>query len=148
MKQLNFLAVFAFAVMLAISSGAFASGSTPLSVSSISHGGDWDERGISLRYLHFWYTGPDCFIQGAPNLVPSHLLNIASEGGVMVETTEGYRMMVPYDPILLTHHQQRYQIDDMITSTPRGVIVYQRFQQVPRDYVEVFQRPLEAGLCR
>jgi hypothetical protein len=148
MKQLNFLAIFAFASVLAISNGVFASESAPLSVSSITHGGDWNQRGISLRHLHFWFTGPGCFIQGAPSLVPSHLLDIAYEGGVMVETTEGYRMMVPFDPILLTRHQQRYQIDDMIASTPHGVVVYQRFQQVPRDYVEVFQRPLEAGLCR
>ncbi len=149
----NFLAAFAFLSVLTISCGAFSAETGTASPASISiagvfHGGDWDQPGLSLRHLHFWFTGPGCFIEGAPNLVPSHLLYIAREGGVMVETTEGYRMMVPYDPILLTNNRQRYQIDDMITSTPRGVSIFQRFQRLPQDYIEVFQRPLEAGLCR
>lgn len=112
-----------------------------------AHEGDWDQPGISLHDLRFWYTGPGCFYEEAPDLIPSHLLNIAREGGVMVDTTEGYRMMVPFDPLLLTDGLRRRRTDDMITSTPYGVDVFRRFQRLPQDYVEVFQRPLEAGLC-
>lgn len=132
-----------FSVLFSISLSLSASATLPLTPPP----SDWNQPGISLRYLRFWYTGPGCFYQGAPPLVPSHLLEIARLGGVMVETTEGYRMMVPFDPILITNYRERYQIDDLIVSTPGGMALYPRYQRLPQDNVEVFQRPLEAGLC-
>ena len=109
--------------------------------------GDWNTPGISLRYLGFWYTGPGCFFVGQPSIIPSHIVPVMQQGAIMVETTQGYRLMVPYDPIFLTRFPYRNQIDDMIASAPNGVGLYPRRAYLPQGYVEVFQRPMEAGLC-
>lgn len=110
--------------------------------------GNWSYSGISLQYLGFWYTGRGCFYVGQPPIVPGHVLPIMQRGARMVLTTAGYRLMVPYDPIFLTRYNHRNQIDDMITSTPYGVEIYSRYAYLPEGYVEIFQRPPEAGPCR
>lgn len=108
----------------------------------------WLDTGISLQYLNFWYTGPGCFVQVYPSSYPNYLVPVLQQGAVFVETTEGVRIMAPFDPIRLTRFSQRNRLDDMIAATPWGVGLFQRYNQLPQGAVEVFQRPPEAGLCR
>ena len=61
MKLNFFLATLAFISISAISCGAFsaetgAASSASNSSGRVFHGGDWDQPGLSLRHLHFWFT--------------------------------------------------------------------------------------------
>ncbi|WP_374029605.1 S8 family serine peptidase [Bdellovibrio bacteriovorus] len=112
-------------------------------------GGAWDQRGLSLHLLGFAPTGPGCFIDVNYNPLPHYLREVVSKGGYLVQTTVGIRVIVPFDPITLASHLRRNLMNDMIVALPQGgYAVYPRNAMIPAGAAEIFQRPLEAGLCR
>lgn len=118
-------------------------------VTGVGGGGDWNQRGLSLNLLGFGPTGPGCFNDVVYNPIPEYIRDVVSRGGVLVQTTAAVRVMVPFDPITLSPNLQRQLLNDMIVALPQGgYAVYPRRAMIPSGAVEIFQRPLEAGLCR
>lgn len=115
----------------------------------VSFGSSWESKGISLNLLGFQPTGPGCFESLQYNPVPGFLQEAVNKGGVIVRTTAGARVMVPFDPIVLAPSLRRQLLNDMIVALPQGgYAIYPRKAAVPAGSAEIFQRPLEAGLCR
>lgn len=109
--------------------------------------GGWEQTGLSLNLLGFGPTGPGCFLD-ATILPPPYAVDSIQRGGVLVQTTHGARVMTPFDPILLAPYLRRVVINDMIVALPQGGYgLFPRQGMIPQGAVEVFQRPLEAGLC-
>lgn len=114
-----------------------------------AHGSGWNQRGLSLNLLGFGPTGPGCFIDVNYNPVPEYVRDVVARGGMLVQTTAAVRVMVPFDPITMASHLRRNLLNDMIVALPQGgYAVYPRQARIPAGAVEIFQRPLEAGLCR
>jgi hypothetical protein len=111
-------------------------------------GQNWGQPGLSLNMLAFSPTGHGCFVDAIYNPMPPYLQHALSMGGVMVQTSAGLRIMTPFDPAQLNFNIRRNRIDDMIVALPQGYFVYPRYAMIPAGAVEIFQRPLEAGLCR
>lgn len=111
--------------------------------------GDWEQRGLALNLLGFWPTGPGCFVDVYLNPMPIYIREVLSKGGVLVQTTAAMRVIVPFDPITMAPYLRRVFMNDMIVALPQGgYAVYNRNALIPPGAVEIFQRPLEAGLCR
>lgn len=110
---------------------------------------NWDAGFLSLNQLAFTFTGPGCFQEADPRIsLPENVRSALSAGGVLVQTTQAYRVMLPFDPIELAPHLRRNFINDMIVMTPNdGIQIYPRYGYIPPGSVELFQRPIEAGLC-
>lgn len=107
----------------------------------------WEQRGVSLNLLGFGPTGHGCFADALIN-IPAYLNDVLQKGGALVYTTAGIRVMTPFDPIILDAKLQRRLLNDMIVALPNGgYALYPRRSGIPAGAVEVFQRPLEAGLC-
>jgi hypothetical protein len=110
-----------------------------------------NSRGLTLYLLGFSYTGRGCFeLADATRVgVPRHALEILNKGGRVVATTQGYRIMTAFDPLQLNPGLKRELPNDMIVSTPNGLMIFPRNRTagLPANFVEVFQRPLEAGAC-
>lgn len=118
-----------------------------MALTSMSKDFNWDKGSINLNYLRFSYTGGNCFKSREWAEAPAYIKQAVAAGGVLVETTMQYRIMVPYDPFELTG-QQRSRADEMVVILPEGNYqVVSRNGQVPQGAAEVFQRPVEAGLC-
>ncbi len=110
---------------------------------------NWDQGALSLNYLRFMPTAGNCFNSREWAEAPSYIKQAIAVGGILVETTLQYRIMLPFDPMLLVPNQQRQFIDDMVIALPTGNIqVVRRLSAIPQGAIELFQRPLEAGLCR
>lgn len=133
---------------VAITKGLFPQLNKTQIVSQISQpGSSWNQPGLSLQALGFSPTGPGCFYEAQlPNL-PNYMTDILNQEGVMVITSAGYRIMTPFDPITLAPNLRRTQWNDLVLATPNGIQIYPRWAIVPNGYIEVFQRPMEAGLC-
>lgn len=104
--------------------------------------------GLFLSELQFWPTGPGCFLRAHPNSLPAFTWNVVNSGGVPVFTTQGIRILTAYDPIQLNPYLYRLRRDDMIVSSPSGILLYPRYGFVPYGYIEVFQTPRDARVCR
>lgn len=116
---------------------------------AVSSKHNWEQRGLSLNLLGFGPTGPNCFVDVAFNPIPEQIRDVVARGGVPVQTTAAIRVMVAFDPILLTPGLNRQLLNDMIVALPQGGYgIFNRRAMIPPGAVEVFQRPLEAGLCR
>jgi hypothetical protein len=119
-------------------------------LSRARHSTDWSRGGISLSLLGFVFTGWNCFQEARyPNL-PGYLQSVLNAGGVLVQTNNGARIMLPFDPLQLAPQLRRQTLNDLILITPEGFKVVPRGNSawIPREWIEVFQRPLEAGLCQ
>lgn len=108
---------------------------------------DWSRGGLSLSWLRFGFTGPGCFIEGSWPEAPRYLAPALEAGGRFVQTTSGWRIMTSFDPATLARGHRRIRADDMLTLGPAGWRFFPRNTLIPEGAVEVFQRPLEAGLC-
>lgn len=109
---------------------------------------NWDQGSLSLNYLRFMPTNNGCFNSREWAEAPEYIKQVLTTGGLLVETSAQYRVMLPFDPILLATGQQRQFIDDMIIALPEGGMqILRRQSPVPQGAIEVFQRPLEYGLC-
>lgn len=113
-------------------------------------GGDWSKTGLSLAVLGFSPANlSPCFQEAKLNNPPDYVKEALSKGGVPVQTTFGIRIMVPFDPVTLEEYLVRINSSDMIVALPDGgYTVFTRRGQVPQGAVEIFQRPIETGLCR
>lgn len=107
----------------------------------------WQMGSISLRNFRFGTLGQACFQEGQWPQAPDHIRALLQQGGRLVETTQGWRIMMPFDPIELDSNLWRSRAADMVVAGPTGLQVYPRFAPVPSGVIEVFQRPIEAGLC-
>ncbi|QDK36516.1 S8 family serine peptidase [Bdellovibrio sp. NC01] len=116
----------------------------------VKSAGAWNQSSnISLNVLGFRPTGPGCFVDMAYPNPPAYLRDVFNKGGVLVATTIGNRIIVPFDPITLASGLRRQLINDMIVALPQGgYAVYNRYAAIPAGAAEIFQRPIEAGLCR
>ncbi len=108
-------------------------------------------RGLSLYWLGFSSPTGNCF-NVATNLsptLPQQIIDSINVGGLFVQTTAGYRVMTPYDPLLLSNQLTRYQPNDLVLTTPEGYRVAPRNSPgLPPGWIEVFQTPQEIGLCQ
>lgn len=142
----NATAIVAAGVALIKAKNPQANRSNVLSTMGKSY--NWDQGALSLAYLRFRPTMPNCFNSREWSEAPDYIKQVVAAGGVLVETNMQYRAMLPYDPALLGNNLQRRSIDDMIVALPDGTYaVAPRFSQLPQGALEVFQRPLEVGLC-
>jgi hypothetical protein len=107
----------------------------------------WEEGTLSLRWMGFQSTKQNCFPEGAWPKAPAHVKEVIAAGGKLVQTTQGWRMMTPFDPLLLTTDLARRQANDMVVATADGYQVVARNSYVAEGAIEVFQRPVEAGIC-
>lgn len=108
----------------------------------------WDQGGLSLQMLQFGPADRNCFQEGQWSSAPAHIRRILALGGKIVQTTHGWRIMLPYDPSLLSHGLHRSRADDVILSNPNGGFqVASRFGGNNSKSIEIFQRPQELGLC-
>ena len=115
-----------------------------------ANNGDWNQTGLSLTVLGFSPANlSPCFEEVAFNPAPAYVTDILARGGVPVRTTFGIRIMVPFDPITIERYLMRTYFNDMIVALPQGgYTVYPRQAMIPQGAVEIFQRPIESGLCR
>lgn len=105
--------------------------------------------GLSLNQLSFGFTGPGCFFDIYLNPMPYSIGEAVMRGGVPVQTTAGIRVMTPFDPLQLCQGMRRQFPNDMIVAMPNGGYgIFPRYGYIPPGAIEIFQRPLEAGLCR
>ncbi|HEY8270804.1 MAG TPA: S8/S53 family peptidase, partial [Pseudobdellovibrionaceae bacterium] len=142
----NATAIVAAGVALVLSQNGGATKSQVLG--RVSKNFNWDQGALSLNYLRFMPTAGNCFNSREWNEAPDYIKQTLALGGALVETTLQYRVMVPFDPILLAIHQQRQYLDDMVIALPTGGFqVVRRLSLIPQGAIELFQRPLEAGLC-
>lgn len=110
---------------------------------------DWNAPGLPLAQLQFSFTGQGCFQEVNFPSLPKHLEAVLDRGGIFVQTNMGARIMVSYDPLILAPHLQRKLVHDVLLATPNGYRVIPRNAQTAGpEEVEVFQRPMELGLCR
>ncbi|MBX3041802.1 MAG: S8/S53 family peptidase [Bdellovibrionaceae bacterium] len=107
----------------------------------------WSQGGLSLQWLRFGAVDGTCFQEGQWDAAPAYVRRILDLGGKLVQTNQGWRIMLPYDPVQLSPELARSRADDLIAATPEGLGVYSRFGGTPAKAIEVFQRPLETGLC-
>ncbi|MCE3010970.1 MAG: hypothetical protein LW875_10200 [Proteobacteria bacterium] len=109
----------------------------------------WGRAGLPLQLLGFLPTGPGCFYEVNFPQLPQHLQQLVNRGIVFVQTNRGARLMSAYDPLGLNPHLQRAALNDMFVWTPEGGKLFSRSATagLPNTWVEVFQRPAEAGLC-
>ncbi|MFN7263004.1 MAG: hypothetical protein ACK5P6_09430 [Pseudobdellovibrionaceae bacterium] len=109
----------------------------------------WGRAGLPLQLLGFLPTGPGCFYEVTFPQLPQHLQQLVNRGIVFVQTNRGARLMAAYDPIGLNPRLQRAALNDMFVWTPEGGKLFSRSATagLPNDWVEVFQRPADAGLC-
>ncbi|HRO66316.1 MAG TPA: hypothetical protein PL182_01985, partial [Pseudobdellovibrionaceae bacterium] len=98
-------------------------------------------------WLRFGPVDGTCFQEGQWDGAPAYVRRVLDQGGKLVQTNQGWRIMLPYDPALLSADLQRTRGDDLIAATPEGLGVYSRFENLPAKSVEIFQRPVETGLC-
>lgn len=109
---------------------------------------NWDQGGLSLNYLRFTPTTNGCFNSREWAEAPDYIKQVLTTGGLLVETSLQYRIMLPFDPILLAPNLQRQMQDDMIVALPQGGFqTIRRMGPVPQGAIELFQRPAEMGLC-
>ena len=109
---------------------------------------DWSRGGRSLQGFGFSPTQVNCFVPRVWKDAPMHIEMALAAGAVLVDTSLRVRLMTPFDPIELAPDLRRRNQTDMIVITPEGQYkLYGRFDQIPQNAVEVFQRPVEAGLC-
>lgn len=135
---MKFLIAFALSVMALVASVSHAHRPAPY---------PGPGRGLFLYELGFSYTGPGCFYRGPANVMPAHTWYALNNGGVVVQTTQGYRIMTSFDPLYLARNLYRVQRNDIVAAVPGGFALYPRYGFVPYGAVEVFQTPVEAGLC-
>jgi len=141
----NSAAILAAAISLMLSRDQALSAEDALS--QITHEINWGPRGLSLNQLYFRPINSRCFVESFPDQLPEHLQLMLARGAKFVETTASFRLMTPYDPISLTSQLARQRLDDLVLITPQGMKTQNRFQATAQDAVEVFQTPLDTGLC-
>jgi len=118
-------------------------------LAAISKSFNWDQGALSLNSLRFRPASGDCFNSREWAEAPDYIKQVLAVGGVLVETTLQYRVMLPFDPLLLVSDQQRQFTDDMVIALPTGDLqVVRRLSSIPQGAIELFQRPQEAGLCQ
>lgn len=108
------------------------------------------QAGMSLNWLGFMPQNQSCFVAHPGQNLEPYLQDMLNVGGQLVPTTAGYRMMMPFDPIFLQPSLKRQWANDMILYSPQqqfGILPRAQNRNVPYGWVEVFQRPIEAGLC-
>jgi hypothetical protein len=115
---------------------------------AISYRYSWDDVGLSVRDLYFGPKQGDCFQALDWPAAPNYVKAVLNRGAVLVETSQGYRLMTPFDPALLVPRQARLYANDMILLLPNGHFeIRRRGEPAPEGSSEVFQRPQEYGLC-
>lgn len=107
-------------------------------------------RGLPVQMLGFGFTGPGCFYQfplPANAILTPNIQELLEKGGVLVQTAMGVRVMIDFDPLLLDRNLRRQWSNDMVVSSVYGYRVYPRYSVIPMGAVEVFQTPINSGLC-
>lgn len=106
-------------------------------------------KGLSLYWLGFSTTNNRCFNPSSDKQnLPKQITDLINIGATFVQTNAGSRLMTPYDPLLLSPQIRRVQPNDLVLSSPEGFQLAPRNSPyIPAGWVEVFQRPIETGLC-
>lgn len=109
-------------------------------------------QGLPLQMLGFAPTGANgCFLPVDTRRLnlPAYITSMLSQGGTVVETNAGRKIIFAFDPIQLTPRIQRRLVNDILVTTPRGPGLFQRtgLWNLPPDYVEMVQLPFGTSVC-
>lgn len=107
----------------------------------------WESNGLSLGQLRFGPTQQGCFKESDWKKAPTYIRRLMARGARVVNTTSGWRLMTAYDPIQMDRTLTRRLPDDIVFATEEGLEVAPRNAKLPEGAIEIFQRPVEAGLC-
>jgi hypothetical protein len=94
-------------------------------------------------------NGSNCFPPRYYSNLPQYIAWVLARGGSFVETSQGLKIFVPFDPAQLAPGMQRFRPDDAVVITPAGFRLFMR-GQVPtmsNNFAEVFQIPADYGIC-
>lgn len=97
-----------------------------------------------FQRLGFDFTRPGCF-EPLPNFFrwPPHVQNLIERGGVCVQTTRGAKILVNFDPIVLTQNLNRHDPLDVIAAVPIGFYLFPRIldlqNRLPPGAIEIFE---------
>jgi hypothetical protein len=106
---------------------------------------------LSLEQLRLGPTGENCFRAARPQtLVPPYISQSIAAGGTLVETTAGWKIFFPFDPIRTTPMLRRTAVDDIIVNSPVGPGIFPRSAQtsLPAATIELLQLPRGQQLCK
>ncbi len=135
---------------------------TKLSVSRRDGGRTKPPRGIdrrtvsplTSRELRFGPEQGNCYplANPSPKLSPPLEALVRDSVAIVVQTTQGWKMMVTFDPVQLVPQRRRFRSDDAILSTPEeGYRLFPRKEvvagRVPRRSIELFQTPSDFPSC-
>ena len=141
----NSAAIVAAAMLLQKSAQPKSSGAELLA--EMTFATSWKSGGLSLNQLAFTPKSGSCFTEVyLANLSPA-IQTVMARGAKLVETSYGLRLMTPYDPLTLAPRLRRNSFNDVILVSSSGLKVQPRFMMSSADEIEVFQKPLDAGLC-
>ena len=109
-------------------------------------------EGLPVSALGFSPTGEGCFEKVSFERNFSYVDNILKQGGQLVNTTAGVRIVVPFDPMKLAYEDiptGRYRANDMIVITQFGFILRPREEMflLPSYVAEVVELPLGMKIC-
>jgi hypothetical protein len=112
-------------------------------------GGNGLGKGLELSELGFSPTDPNgCFkpIQGSA--FPYHVIWAIQQGGTLVETNAGAKVMYPFDPNNFLNMQRRAR-NDILVVTPAGPSIYARFGlwNLPKNMIELVETPNNTQIC-
>jgi hypothetical protein len=109
-------------------------------------------RGLLIDDMGFKYTGTNCFKPvNFPN-TPPHIIAILSQGGVMVETSHGFKIAVDTNPLIRapgapSTDEKLYRVfitlDGSFRFTSRNTMIAHN----PADATEIFQIPMSQSIC-
>lgn len=106
-------------------------------------------KGLSTAELGFGPTG-NCFkpVANQANL-PGYIQQSISLGGVLVETTAGWKIITHNDPIAFLPGIRRQRGDDILVNSPIGPGIFPRNMlfRLPPNTVEFIELPLDQVLC-
>lgn len=108
-------------------------------------------NGLGIELLGFQPTeGGRCFKEVGPNQPrPAFVSELQDMGGTVVNTTAGWKVFFPFDPIALLHGVARRQANDMLVYGDAGPGVYNRsgLWNMPNTMIELVETPYGHSVC-
>jgi len=106
-------------------------------------------KGLPLSQLGFNPTG-NCFQPARSHAnLPGYIQQSISLGGVLVETTAGWKIITQRDPIAFLPGIRRQRANDILVNSPIGPGIFPRtmLYNLPAHTVELVELPLDQVVC-
>lgn len=109
---------------------------------------NWEKGQISLNELRFGPLNSNCFGGDQNVLKSSQIKKFSALGGILVQTTDSWKMMFAFDPWNFFSIKKSFQ-DERLMLLPSGEVrAYPRFSPLIPGAIELFARPYEVDLCQ